>query len=132
VDDVLDEIRESHGPLSFQLLGNATLVTDSGMRGQAIGGLHVNQLAYVQGTRLQAQLEISFVYTQATSVIADGQVQVNMFRGGGEDRDAIELNTSMEQGEFVVVGENSITDFWDGVNSVDGTVFYIVHWPATN
>lgn len=129
LDDVLDEIRERHGPLSFRLLGNATLVTDSGMRGLASGGLQVNQLAYVQGTRLQAQLEISFLYTKAMS--QDGNGQVNVFQAG-QDRQGLELNTSMEQGEFVVVGENSITDIADGRGSVDGTIFYIVHWPAAN
>ena len=132
LNDVLDEIRESHGPLSFRLLGNATLVTDSGMRGLASGGLQVNQLAYVQGTRLQANLEISFLYTKAMPVGDGGQVAVNVFQNGGGDRQGIELNTSMDQGEFVVVGENSITDILVGQGSFDGTIFYIVHWPATN
>jgi hypothetical protein len=128
LDDVLDEVRAVHGPLSFRVLGNATLVTDSGMSGQASGGLRINQMAYVQGTRLQARLAISFFYTRAMP--ANGQIEV--FQSGGGENQGIELNTSMEQGEFVVVGENSITDLLDGQSSVDGTVFYIVHWPTAN
>ncbi len=128
--DVLDGIREVHGDLSFRLLGNATLVTDSGMGGEAGGGLMIKQMAYVQGTRLQAQLSISFVYTKGMRQNGNGQVTV--FQPGGQERQGLELNTSMEQGEFVVVGENSITGITVGPAVVDGTVFYIVHWPAAN
>jgi hypothetical protein len=128
--DVLGEIRDAHGPLSFGLLGNATLVTDSGMRGETSGNLRVNQLAYVQGTRLHAQLTIGFFYTRAVG--RNGDAPANVFQNTTLDQQGLELNTSMEQGEFVVVGENSITDVVDGQIAVDGTIFYIVHWAAAD
>lgn len=119
LDPVLEEIRQVHGPLSFRLLGNATLVTDSGMSGELAGNPMVSQMAYVQGTRLQARLGISFYYSTATPT-------PNGFTPQSQQR--VTLNTSMEQGEFVVVGENSVADISDGQGAVDGTVFYIVHW----
>jgi len=128
LDEVLGEIRGVHGPLSFRLLGNATLVTDSGMSGEVSGNLQVNQMAYVQGTRLQVRLGIGFVYTKGIRA----SDQVNVFQTTQQDRQGLQLNTSMEQGEFVVVGENSVTDIVDGPNAVDGTIFYIVHWSAAD
>jgi hypothetical protein len=126
--EVLGEIREVHGPLSFRLLGNATLVTDSGMSGEVSGNPLVEQMAYVQGTRLQARLGIRFSYTQRPDQNSNGgQTGFQPPVGVG-----LQLNTSMEQGEFVVVGENSIDNIVDGPAVVDGTIFYIVHWAAAD
>jgi hypothetical protein len=132
LDDVLDEIRGVHGPLSFSLLGNATLVTDSGMGGQTNGELNIRQMAYVQGSRLNAELNITFNY----DVVVDNS---ELFDAQGNRRNfsqwtqqSISINTSMEQGEFVVVGENSISGNVAGQSDTDGTIFYIVHWGATD
>jgi hypothetical protein len=132
LEGVLDEIREVHGPLSFQLLGNATLVTDSGMGGTSSGELVIRQTAYVQGARLHAELSISFQYKVTVGVTqmgGQGQPTVPMTQMRNQ---GLELNTSLEQGEFVVVGENSVTDNLFGEGEVDGTFFYIVHWPAAD
>ena len=134
LNDVLAEIRQVHGPLSFRMLGNATLVTDSGMTGRTDGEVTINQVAYVQGERLNAHLDIRFAYTYIMPSVppADGQADVNVAPFINERRQGVDLNTSMEQGEFVVVGENSITDNIVGLGEVDGTVFYIVHWPLAD
>ena len=132
LDDVIRELRQAHGPLSFRLLGNASLVTDSGMDGAAQGDLTVRQTAYVQGTKLHAELMISFSYFVTTGQyqVESDEGQVNPFQTREGKRQGLELNTSMEQGEFLVVGENSVNDNIDGRGQVDGTLFYIVHWPA--
>jgi len=138
--DVLDEIRQSHGPLAFRLLGNASLVTDSGMQGRTQGDFNIYQLAYVQGTRLQAELNITIEYSVVTGQFqpAEGQnqgpggVQVNPFQTARRMAQGLQLSTSMEQGEYLVVGEQSVSDDIDGQGEDGGTLFYIVHWPAAN
>lgn len=130
--DVLDEIREAHGPLNFQMLGNASLVTDSGMEGRATGELGIFQEAYVQGARLHADLGISFQYKVTLATERSGGQGATLAPVTQMRDQTLRINTSMEQGEFVVVGENSVTDNLFGDGEVDGTFFYIVHWPAAN
>lgn len=130
--NVLDEIRQSHGPLAFRLLGNASLVTDSGMQGRTQGEFNINQLAYVQGTRLQAELNISIEYSVVTGQFPTAEGQANPFQTVQRMAQGLQLSTSLEQGEFLVVGEQSVSDDIDGQGEDGGTLFYIVHWPAAD
>jgi hypothetical protein len=128
---VLDEIRQVHGPLSFRVLSNATLVTDSGRQGENNGGLQVHQLAYVQGTTLNVELRIGYEFQVVTGQVQGG-AETNPFQTVQREYQGIQLNTSMARDEFVVVGENTIGTniVGPGATDEDGTVFYIVHWPA--
>jgi hypothetical protein len=131
--NVLDEITQVHGPLSFRLLGNASLVSDSGRTGSSEGEMTVRQTAYVQDDTLNADLNIALrVNYQATVeyVQEDGspaQRVVRTFENTG-----ITINMSMQRGEFVVVGENTVSNDFVEKLGIDGTIFYIVHWPAAN
>lgn len=139
LSNVLDELRRVHGDLSFRVLGNATLVTESGQEGE-LGGepLSVRQQTYVEGATLNAELEIRFLYRWLSgqfqprnSEEGNSQVQVNPFQTMQADTQRVELNTSMSGGEFVVVGENSIRQNTIAHGELDGTIFYIVHWSDT-
>jgi hypothetical protein len=125
----LDELRRIHGDLEFRLVGNATLVTESGQNGTLRGEpLSVRQATFVQGDRLNADLAIDFTYRFVTGRSQDGNNGgANPFRTVSADDQNVELNTSMQRNEFVVVGENSIMQ--DTISSeLNGTIFYIVHW----
>jgi hypothetical protein len=37
----------------------------------------------------------------------------------------VDLKTTIQAGEFVVLGENTVNS-----QELDGKLFYIVHWPA--
>lgn len=137
--DVLEELRRVHGDLSFRLLGNATLVTESGQRGGLQGDpLTINQIAWVQGATLNAELTINYEYTVQTGQFrsrsddSDSGGGVNPFTTIQRERQGVSLNTSIAQNEFVVVGENTITfsRSADDQGNLDGTIFYIVHWPV--
>jgi hypothetical protein len=126
---VLDEIRQMHGPLSFRVLGNASLVTESGRDGRVNGELIISQHANVQGTRLNAELMIAFSY-QTTSGSVPNEDGFQIMQPPQYEMQSVEIDTSMERGEFVVVGENTFRENVVGQGPVDGTVFYIVHWPT--
>lgn len=119
---VLDELRRVHGDLAFHLSGNATLVSESGQPAE-IGGepLNIRQLAYVQPSALNVELRIRFIYRVPA---ADGRgIIANLQQG-------VELHTSLEPNEFVVVGENTIRSSDYVPDGIDGTVFFIVQWDA--
>lgn len=117
--EVLDEIRRSHGDLSFRLHGAATLVSGSGQQSELSGQtLNVTQTAYVQPSRLDVELAMDFQYTIATQVPKDDGESIPYTR---REQQALSLRTSLEPNEFVVVSENTM-----GENL--GTVFYIVQW----
>lgn len=128
LSDVLDELRRVHGDLAFRLVGNATLVSESGQEGDLSGEtLNISQRAYVQESKLNVELAIRFEYT----------VDIGGFRGSGEPlpllqrfRQGVKLNTSLEPDEFVVVGENTIRNSDRVTGAIDGTIFYIVQWPV--
>lgn len=108
--DPLDEVEAVHGALGFRVLGNATLVTESGQTGELRGyPLSVWQTTYAQGTALNADIHIEFAYGRPMH----------------PDSQTVELKTTLEAGDVVVLGENTI----DGAE-LNGTMFYIVNWPA--
>jgi hypothetical protein len=127
---VLDELRRVHGDLAFRLYGNATLVSESGQKGDLSGEtLNISQRAYVQESKLNVELEIDAGYALLLShQVGSGDGQTNPFRSFQRLQQGVKLNTSLEPNEFVVVGENTIR-YSDRVEGgIDGTVFYIVQW----
>jgi hypothetical protein len=127
---VLDELRRVHGGLSFRLYGNATLVSESGQRSQIRGEtLNITQLAYVLQSTLNAELTINFRY----SIRPSGRGSAAAFAPNNiiqSFQHEVNLQTSLEPNEFVVVGENAIRNSAQLTDGIDGTVFYIVQWPV--
>lgn len=121
--EVLDEIESVYGALGFRVLGNAMLVTESGQWGELEGyPLSVEQQTYAQGTELNAQLGIEFTYTRC--------INPNSGRSptpcsGERLKQDIDLRTTLEAGDMVVLAENTIDS-----GQLEGTMFYIVHWPG--
>ena len=109
--DVLAELERFHGELAFSVIGTAAVVTESGQHGGIEGiPLSVEQTAYVQGQTLNANIRIELIYFDAPTNP----------RFGGE----LEIRSTLQSGEFVVLGESTLQG-----GRVNGTVFYIVHWP---
>ena len=87
-------------------------------RAEVLADLEVWQLAgmpaFVQGDTLNADIEM-----------------ILMGRGGPEGPGAVfsignlTVRTTLERGQFVVVGENAVQS-----GGLEGPVFYIVYWPA--
>jgi hypothetical protein len=120
LNGVLDEIKRVHGDLAFQILATAAVVSESGQLGGVEGmPLTVYQRAHVQGDTLNAELKV-----QLSGVVPWD----NSPRQVGQ----LDVRTSLERGEFVVLGEGTHRIPWpptyQGGRS-DGTLFYIVHWP---
>lgn len=130
--DVLADLERVHGDLAFRVLGNATLVTESGQSGSLSGQpLSIRQQTYVQGSRLNAELSISFTYPFITGQFSAGN-QPNPFQTLAREEQSVTLKTSMEPGEFLVVGENSINTVTANSGELSGTIFYVVQWwPAS-
>ena len=105
------ELQRYHADLTFRVVGTAALVTVSGQHGEMDGmPFTFEQTAHVQGTTLNADIRIELL--QGDSPATRRQV--------GE----LEVRTTLQRGEFVVLGENT----HQGAG-IDGTLFYIVHWP---
>ena len=116
LDDVLGELRRMHGDLTFRVLGTAALVTESGQEGSVDGmPLDVEQQAFVQGDRLNAEISLSL------TGIGGPDEDIAILRIG-----SLSVHTSLQRGEFVVLGESEHQGQGTGI---DGQVFYIVHWP---
>jgi hypothetical protein len=112
LNGVVAELERFHDDLTFRVLGTAAVVSESGQPGGVEGiPLGVTQMAHVQGDRLNA--EITMELTLPVS-----------WAPQPEDVADLEVRTSLERGEFVVLGESTHQG-----NGVDGTLFYIVHWP---
>lgn len=127
--DVLDEIEATHGDLGFRVLGNATLVTESGQYGEIEGDpLSVHQQTFAQGSVLNAEIEIRFIYLFFVPATA-GADGANPFQTAQRQSQKLELRTTLDRGDFVVVGENSLGENAIGGERLEGTVFFIVHWP---
>ncbi|HJR70396.1 MAG TPA: hypothetical protein VKA43_10180 [Gammaproteobacteria bacterium] len=112
LNGVVAELERFHGDLTFRVLGTAAVVSESGQPGGVEGlPLGVTQVAHVQGDRLNAEITMELTlpvnWAQQPENVAD-----------------LEVRTSLERGEFVVLGESTHQG-----NGVDGTLFYIVHWP---
>lgn len=128
--DTVDELRRVHGDLAFRVVANASLLTESGQSGNMSGDrFSVSQLAYVQGETLNADLRINYEYLVETGRFDSNAEGVNPFATMQRRQLGVQINTSMAQDEFVVVGENSV-DIETGDDAIQGTIFYIVHWPA--
>lgn len=111
LDDVLAELRAMHGDLSFRVIGSAALVTASGQFGEIEGmTLSVEQTAFVQGDTLNANISIELKANATLPMV--GTVQIG----------DLALRTTLQRGEFVVLGESHMQ------RGVEGPVFYIVHW----
>jgi len=120
LSEVLGELERVHGNLTFSALGTATLVTESGQEGEVLGHpLAVAQTAHVQGETASAEIRIRLLIVEPP-------------RGGAafsterETEQELELDVTLERGEFLVLGENTVRT----PGGIDGTLFYIVHWPA--
>jgi hypothetical protein len=115
LSDVLTELERVHGDLSFRVIGTATLVTESGQEGEVDGlPLSVMQRAYVQGDTATAEIEMRLRIVQL-AVYANGPMV---------QEPELTLNVTLQRGEFLVLGESTVR-----TDDLDGTLFYIVHWP---
>ena len=102
---VLDELKRAHGELTFRVLGTAAVASESGQPGGVNGVvLNVRQSAYMQGQTLNAQINLDLAPYKSS----------------------IAVSATLARGEFLVLGENTLQFFGAGL---DGTLFYIVHWP---
>jgi hypothetical protein len=111
--DVLAELERFHGELAFRVIGSAAVVTESGQPGEVDGmPFSVEQEAYVQGQTLNANIAMRLESTDPT----------NFFEG------ELEVRATLQRGEFVVLGESTLRSTQQG-GGLDGTLFYIVHWP---
>jgi hypothetical protein len=124
--EVLDELERVHGDLNFEVLGTASLVTESGQSGKASGEpLAVEQRVYVDGNTASAELKLRFVQSGprlTTTQPGPGPTTpfltvVKPYEGG------LELNVTLNGGEFLVLGENTVR-----TTGLEGTLFYIVQW----
>jgi hypothetical protein len=110
---VLAEIRPIvHGDLTFSVLGTAAVATNSGQLGRVDGTtLRVEQTAYVQGDTLNAAISLELMGPGPPGTFGNTRIG------------SLSLRTSLERGEFVVLGESHVQ-----VGEDNGPVFYIVHW----
>jgi hypothetical protein len=112
LNDVLAELKRIHGDLMFRVLGTAAVSTNSGQFGAAHGWpLTVEQTAHVQGDTLNAAISMELT-GMAPNTVGNSQVG------------NLVVSTTLERGEFVVLGEGHIE--FAGGNG--GPVFYIVQW----
>jgi hypothetical protein len=123
---VLDELGRVQRDLTFRVLGTATLVTESGQEGEVRSEpLGAKQRVYVQGESASAAIELRFTESRPIPLpTQQGFLQTlpNPYFG------KINLNVTLERGEFLVLGESTVRTV-----QLDGTLFYIVyieHWPV--
>jgi hypothetical protein len=121
--DVLAELGRVHGNLTFRVLGTATLVTESGQEGEvASEPLGAKQRVYVEGQTASAEIELNYV---ERTVPPQPEQNQPIFTTFSPYQGRIELNVSLERGEFLVLGESTVRN-----QQLNGTLFYIVHWPT--
>lgn len=112
LNDVLTELKRLNGDVTFRLLGTAAVTSDSGQHGQIDAPtISVEQIANVQRDMLNAYMRMQLEVDNPKP--GDSRVTV------GE----VELRTTLKRGEFVVLGESQAQ-----IGTLDGPVFYIVHW----
>lgn len=115
LNEVLGELKRLHGELTFRLIGTAAVATNSGQYGEVQGTtLSVEQTAHVQGDTLNAEISMKL----SGHVLSDAPPPI-----GNVELGRLRLRTTLERGEFVVLGENHVQ-----AGGIDGPVFYIVHW----
>lgn len=130
--EVLDELERVyvHGDLKFEVLGTASLVTESGQMGQASGEpLAVEQRVFVEGDTASAELKLRFVQSgPRLTAPQPGPGQTTTFLAVQKPYEGgLELNVTLDRGEFLVLGENTVRAM-----GLEGTLFYVVHWAHTN
>jgi hypothetical protein len=122
LSEVLDELMRVHGNLTFRVLGTATLVTESGQQGEVAGEpLGAKQRVYVQEQTASGEIELRYVERTVPPARQDQPIFTTFSPYEGK----IALNVSLERGEFLVLGESTVRN-----QQLNGTLFYIVHWPA--
>jgi hypothetical protein len=115
LNDVLAELKRLNGDLTFRVIGNAAVLSESGQLGEVEGmTLSVKQTAYAQGNALNATIEMELL----GSVPAPPAPEGIEFHIG-----TLKVRTSLQRGEFVVLGESAVQG-----GGLNGPVFYIVHW----
>ncbi|HEY7671051.1 MAG TPA: hypothetical protein VIC71_02455 [Gammaproteobacteria bacterium] len=123
LNEVLAELRRVHGDLAFRVLGTASLVTESGQEGEvASEPLGAKQRVYVQEQTASAVIELNYVERTVPTRIEPNPRAFTTF---SPYEGKIALNVSLERGEFLVLGESTVRN-----QQLNGTLFYIVHWPA--
>jgi hypothetical protein len=121
LNDVLAELRRVNGNLTFRVLGTATLVTESGQDGEvASEPLGAKQRIYVQGQTASGAIQLNYVERTIPTV----QPNLPAFTTFTPYEGKIALNVSLERTEFLVLGESTVRN-----QQLNGTLFYIVHWP---
>jgi hypothetical protein len=126
LNDALAELSRVHGDLTFRVLGTATLVTESGQHGEVESQpLGAAQRVYVRGQTASAAIRLEFVEPRPVPprmANQQGFLQTIPDPYVGN----INLNVTLERGEFLVLGESTVRTF-----QLDGTLFYVAHWPAS-
>ena len=122
--DVLEELKRVHGDLSFRVLGTATLMSESGQVARVQSEpLTATQSVYVQGNTTSAMITLEYAETEprpGPSNSTPFQTLLPPYKSN------LTLNVTLERGEFLVLGENTVR-----TPPLDGTLFYIAHWPAS-
>lgn len=117
LSEVVAELERVHGPMAFRVLGTAALVTDSGQEGEVDGlTLAVSQRAYVQDDTASAEIDMRLI--DRPRRLSSVAVVPN--------EGSVVLDVTLRRGEIVVLGENTVQ-----TEELDGTLFYIVHWPES-
>jgi hypothetical protein len=127
--EVLNELERVHGDLKFEVLGTASLVTESGQIGQASGEpLAVEQRVYVDGNTASAELQLRFVQSgpRLTTPQPDPRSTAPFLTVARPYEGGLELKVTLHGGEFLVLGENTVRAM-----GLEGTLFYIVQWADT-
>jgi hypothetical protein len=125
LNDVLVELRRAHGDLTFRVLGAAALVTESGQDGE-IASLPVaaNQTVYVQGDTATAEIELIYIEPDSLLRMPPAQAGLPFATLPEPYVGSINLNVTLKRGDFFVLGESTVKS-----SGLDGTLFYIAHWP---
>jgi hypothetical protein len=114
LNDVLSELRRLHGDLTFRVIGSAAVTSYSGQLGQIKGAsLSVEQTAHVQGNTMNATISMELRSGAGLPI------------GNTVPLSSLALRTTLNGGEFVVLGESHLREEATGV---EGPVFYIVYW----
>jgi hypothetical protein len=123
LDDVLTELRRFHGELTYRLIGTAALATASGQTGRMDSQLlTVEHTAYVQEQTLNATISLQIQTFEPPPPGPTGGF--NPFQTRVEFNTHLEVDAALGRGEFLVLGESTVRG-----GGLDGTLFYIVHWP---
>jgi hypothetical protein len=109
------------------VLGTATLVTESGQNGEINSTpLRAEQRVFVQGDTATAGIALQYVEPEILRRARAPTDQSPFATIPDPYVGRIALNVTLERGEFLVLAESTVRTFL-----LDGTLFYIAHWPAS-